>query len=388
MALLRRAQREDSDLRKIFEAIERGETNGHIIRGGILYREVDSDIRIVVPRVMQTQIIRKTHEQGHFGVNKTGILVRADYWIPGLRSKIESVIKNCVACILAERKHGKQECLLNPIEKESVPLDIFHIDHLGPLPSTQKSYGHILVVVDAFSKFVWLSKSTSAAEVIGRLRKQSFIFDNPRRIISDRGSAFTSEEFKEYCQTEGVEHILITTGIPRSNGQVERLNRTLIPLLTKLAASKHNEWYKHLDAAQMYLNTTPHRSIKTTPSHVLFGINLRMQNDLNIRELLEGELIASFNDDLEELRRQARNSIVNIQRENKANYDKRRKALLVIEKEILWPLNVRNNGLDLSWLRRISDRMRLREPCVIIATYCVKSANTRGLCRRHQRRIL
>lgn len=84
-----------------------------------------------------------------------------------------------------------------------MPLDTFHIDHLGPLPSTKKSYVHIFVV-DAFSKFAWLyaTKSTSAAEAIGRLKKQSSVFGNPRRIISDRGSAFTSKEFEDYCQTE------------------------------------------------------------------------------------------------------------------------------------------------------------------------------------------
>lgn len=79
-----------------------------------------------------------------------------------------------------------------------MPLDIFHIDHLDPLPSTKKSYVHVFVVVEAFSKFMWLyvTKSTSAAEMIGRLKKQSSVFGNPRRIISDRGSAFTSKEFK------------------------------------------------------------------------------------------------------------------------------------------------------------------------------------------------
>lgn len=99
------------------------------------------------------------------------------------------------------------------------------------------------MVVDAFSKFIWFYavKSTSTSEVIDRLKKQAVIFGNPRRIISDRGTAFSSREFKEYCEQEGVEHVLVTTGVPRSNGQVERINRTLIPLLTKLSISRPNE---------------------------------------------------------------------------------------------------------------------------------------------------
>jgi hypothetical protein len=58
---------------------------------------------------MQSQIIRRAHERGHFSVNKTEILVKRDYWFFNMRAKIERVIHNCIDCILAERKQGKQE---------------------------------------------------------------------------------------------------------------------------------------------------------------------------------------------------------------------------------------------------------------------------------------
>ncbi|KMQ86624.1 blastopia polyprotein [Lasius niger] len=327
LARLRKAQREDSDLKKIADAIERGEPNNYVVRSGILYKDADGDIRVVVPRAMRRQVIRKAHEQGHFGVGKTEALLRKDYWIPGLRAEVEKVIKNCITCILAERKHGRSECFLSPIEKGSVPLDTFHIDYLGPLPSTKKSYVHIFVMVDGFSKFTWLyaTKSASAMEAIGRLKRQSCIFANPRRIVSDRGSAFTSGEFEEYCRSEGISHQLITTGVPRANGQVERVNRTLIPLLTKLSAPKPHEWYKYLDIAQLYLNSTLHRSIGMTPFRVMLGVDPRIRDNPDIKELLQNELITLFSDDREELREQAQKSIEKIQRENKANYDKKRK---------------------------------------------------------------
>lgn len=114
--------------------------------------------------------------------------------------------------------------------------------------------------------------------------------------------------------------------MPRANGQVERVNRTLIPLLIKLAAPKHNEWYKYLDAAQLCLNTAPHRSIKATPFRILFGINPHIRDDLNVKQLLEEEFITSFDDDREESRRRASESIVKIQKENKTNFDKKRKT--------------------------------------------------------------
>lgn len=241
-ARLRNAQRDNDNLKEKIKRAREGKLEGYSMQHGLLFKDVGDEPCLVILKSMQLQVIQKAHERG-FAINKTETLVQNDYWIPGLRTKVEKVIRNCIPCILAERRQGKQEGFLNPIEKGSVPLDTFHIDHLGSLPSTKKSYVHILVVMDAFTKFTWLygTKSTTSSEVIDRLRKQSFIFANPRRIFSDRGTAFSSKEFKNYCHEEGIEHTLVTTRVPRANGQVERVNRTLIPLLTKLSAPKSSE---------------------------------------------------------------------------------------------------------------------------------------------------
>lgn len=98
--------------------------------------------------------------------------------MPNVKAKIiEIVIKSCVTCILAEKKQGKQERYLNTIEKSELPLNTYHIDHLGPLPFTEKSYKYIFAVVDAFTKFLWLyatnCKTINTNEVINKLKKQS-----------------------------------------------------------------------------------------------------------------------------------------------------------------------------------------------------------------------
>lgn len=74
---------------------------------------------------------------------------------------------------------------------------IYHVDHLGPMTSTSKQYKHLFIVVDGFSKFVWLYpiKTTNTKEVIAKLTTQQ-AFGNPQRIISDRGAVFTSNEFR------------------------------------------------------------------------------------------------------------------------------------------------------------------------------------------------
>ena len=244
-----------------------------------------------------------------------------------MRSKVEKVVRNCINCILAERKQGKQQGLLNSNEKGKGPLDTFYVDHLGPLPSTKKIYNHIFVVIDGLTKFVWLyaTKYTSTVEVVQHLKKQSTVFGNPRRIISDRGTAFTSHDFQEYCRGEGIVHVRVTTAVPRGNCQVETVNRTLIPLLTKLAAPKPGEWFKYLDLSQKYLNATQSRSTRTTPFNLMFGINIKMKEDLQVREIIENEWITMFQENLEKIRKEAKEKLSRIQAENKKSYNRKKK---------------------------------------------------------------
>lgn len=187
---------------------------------------------------------------------------------------------------------------------------------------------YIFVIVDAFTKFVWLypTKSTETAEVLDRLKKQSAIFGNPRRIISDRGTAFTSHAFKDYCKEEGIHHILITIGIPRGNGQVERINRTLIPVLTKLSAPKPEEWHRYVETAQKYLNSIPSRAKDKSPFNLLIGTSMRLKEDPAIRELLQAGLVEMFEDQRNELRRQARERLIQIQAANRKSYNRKRIA--------------------------------------------------------------
>lgn len=70
---------------------------------------------VVVPETMQVDIIHRAHEQGHFKGEKTAEVIRSEFYIPHLDNEMEQVIRNCVTCILAEKKCEKIECLRHPI---------------------------------------------------------------------------------------------------------------------------------------------------------------------------------------------------------------------------------------------------------------------------------
>ncbi|MCO6516465.1 MAG: hypothetical protein J6586_08215 [Snodgrassella sp.] len=101
---LREAQLREDDLRQIRDDIKQYEADGYVLRNELLYREVEDTPLLVVPKSMQTQVVRRAHERGHFGVTKTEALVKRDYWFRGMREKVERVVRSCIDCILAERK--------------------------------------------------------------------------------------------------------------------------------------------------------------------------------------------------------------------------------------------------------------------------------------------
>lgn len=206
-ARIQQAQSEDTELSTIIRSTRGSTRKGFTTRRGILYCEKDGDSLLVIPKSLQYDFIRQAHEKGHFGWKKMEHILQQEYWFPKMRPKVQKFIQNCITCILAEKKQGKSKEFFNPIEKGTTPLDTFHVDHLGPMPSTKKSYHNLFIVTDAFTKYTWIypTKSTTAEEAIERLRKQAAVFGNLRRILSDHGAAFTSNAFKQYCEDEGIE---------------------------------------------------------------------------------------------------------------------------------------------------------------------------------------
>jgi hypothetical protein len=90
---------------------------GYLIDKDLLYKEENGQNLLVIPTGTQEQIIKDAHENGHFASKKMSELISREYYIPKLENKIKKVIGNCIPCILAERKAGKQEGFLHPVPK-------------------------------------------------------------------------------------------------------------------------------------------------------------------------------------------------------------------------------------------------------------------------------
>ncbi|GFS59606.1 transposon Tf2-11 polyprotein [Trichonephila clavipes] len=345
---IKESQELDPHILSIKALLQKGPYDNYCIKNNILYKFIDGAEVLVIPDEMQHHFIKNAHDKGHFSVKRTLEHIKNKYFIPQLQSKIEKYISNCVTCILKNKKSGKQEGFLHPLVKDDIPLNTYHIDHLGPLATSSKNYKFILAVIDSFTKFVWLypTKTTSTSEVIKKLDIQKTTFGNPRFLITDRGTTFTSDEFHTYCSEQKITLHHITTGLPRANGQVERINRTIIPVLSKMSEDDPTKWFKHVPSLQEVLNSTFQRSINTTPFELLFGTQINNKTDLRIQQLIDEQLQLEFNENRELLRKAAKTQILKVQNENKKSYNLRRKSPYLYSVKDLVAIKKRNKDLD------------------------------------------
>ena len=230
---------------------------------------------------------------------------------------------------------GKAEGMLHVIPKGSVPFATLHIDHYGPIDKKCLVKQHILVVIDSFTKFTRLFtvKTTASKEVIHHLKEYFNSYSRPSAIVSDRGSSFTSEEFQEFLRENDIRHVQIATGSPKANGQVERINRIIGPMLAKLSEkSSGRHWYKVIEDVEYALNNTVSKSTGETPSKLLFGVNQRMLKLDPVRNYVEqqGERVER---DLEKMRAIAAQKIKKSQAYNERYFYKGRKEPIKYEKD-------------------------------------------------------
>lgn len=257
-------QSQDSKLRTIREKLELDGNDpdlskDYTLKDNKLYRKcIDNELRLAVPKSGRWHVMRKYHDDiGHPGLKRCETLIKDHYWFPKMTRFVRKYVNSCIDCVYKRGQYGKHEGELHPIPKIDEPMHSLHIDHVGPFCKSRKGHSYLFVIVDSFTKFVWAKpcKSTRSLEVTSTLEEVFSLFGYPKRIISDRGTAFTSKTFADYCTSKQIRHVKNAVASPRSNGQVERFNRTLIEAINKSTTEEQN-WDTCLPQVVWGINNT------------------------------------------------------------------------------------------------------------------------------------
>ena len=121
-------------------------------------------------------------------------------------------------------------------------------------------YKYILTIIDVYSRRAWAIKlkSKESKEVISAI-KPILINEKVKLLHTDNGSEFTSNEFRNMCQSLNVKQIFGTPYTPHSQGHIERFNRTLKSMIYKYFTWNDTKiWINIIDKFVDSYNNTKH----------------------------------------------------------------------------------------------------------------------------------
>ena len=226
--------------------------------------------RVIVPPQGRQLVLEELHES-HPGISKMKALARCYIWWPGMDAQIEELVKTCHVC--QESRPTPAAAPLHPWEWPSQPWSRIHLDYAGPF------LGHMfLIIIDAHSKWmdVHLMQSISAAKTIEKLR---IVFANhglPRKVVTDNGPSYTSEEFRTFMSNNGIVHVTTAPYHPSSNGLAERAVQTFKQGLKRTPGSSIQE---RVSKFLFNYRITPHTTNGVSPATLLMGRRLRSRLD-------------------------------------------------------------------------------------------------------------
>ncbi|KAM2498199.1 hypothetical protein PS1_040490 [Malus domestica] len=146
----------------------------------------------------------------------------------------------------------------------------------------------ILVATDYFTKWV---EAKSYAELTSKevcdFVEEHIVtrFGAPETILTDNGTIFTAERFKEYTASLKIRLKQSTSYYPQENGQAETSNKVLIGILEKIIKERPGMWHLKLNEALWAYRTLLRSTTGTTPYALTYGHDAMLPVELSINSL-------------------------------------------------------------------------------------------------------
>jgi hypothetical protein len=163
------------------------------------------------------------------------------------------------------------------------PLERIALDVLGPLPLSKNENKYILVITDYFTRWAEAyPMKNQETKTIADLLINEFVcrFGIPHQIHTDQGRQFESSLFQNLCKRLNIDKTRTTPYHPQGDGLVERLNRTIESMLSKVISSTQKDWDEFLPLVMYAYRSSVHESTGETPAMMMFGRELDLPVDL------------------------------------------------------------------------------------------------------------
>jgi len=216
------------------------------------------------------------------------------------------------------------------------------MDFITDIPKSEGDDA-ILIVIDRLTKmahFLPCTKEMDARQFSQLFMREIFrLHGMPKDIITDQGSIFTSDLWKETRKQLGIERRLSTAFHPQTDGQTERTNSTLEQYLRAYVNYQQDNWKELLPMAEFAYNNEYQESIKRTPFFANHGVNPEYQT---IGHLMQGKITPP--EDMSQLHDTLQAEMTQAQLRHKEYYDAGRKPDPNLQSgDMVWllPRNIR-----------------------------------------------
>jgi transposase InsO family protein len=177
----------------------------------------------------------------------------------------------CHACVQAKQPRKPHKPAK---ERNLAPLELIHSDLCemnGELTKGGKKYFMTLIDDSTRYCYVYLLKTKDEALDFFKIYKaevENQLERKIKRVRSDRGGEYFSNEFNLFCAEHGIIHERTPPNSPQSNGIAERKNRTLTDLVNAMldVSGLSKEWWGEAILTSCHvLNRVPTKNKEITP---------------------------------------------------------------------------------------------------------------------------
>ena len=200
-----------------------------------------------------------------------------------MAKQMRQVIKACKCCLQYE--DGTSKASLCPIVA-TAPLDLLRVDFTSIETMMELNQSprvtNILVFQDHFTKHVLAFVTPDqTAKTVAKFLYGGYIsiFGALARLLSDRGTSFTSSIIEELCKILGMQQLQTMPYHPQTKGLVERSHQMIIHMIGKLGEDKKANWPSHLAEIAHTYNSIRSTVTGYSPHYLMFGRRPRLPVD-------------------------------------------------------------------------------------------------------------
>lgn len=275
-------------------------------------------------------ILTETHVTplgGHTGIKRTLKKLKKLYNWQYMKKDIVDYISKCELCQKNKiTRHCKEPMVITTTATRA--MQKVNLDLVGPLPVTRNSNKYLLTIQCDLTKFAEaIPIRNQEANTVAEAFATKFICRHgiPDQILTDQGSNFMSNIFKETCKQLKIKKLNISAFRPESN-PVERSHRSLKEYLRIFIDKDQTTWDQWIPYAMFSYNSTPHSITNMSPFELLYGRQAKIPSIYN----KEPEINYNYDDYSFELKSRlqnaqtvAREKLIDQKRISKVYYDRK-----------------------------------------------------------------